>query len=143
MKEKESKKRNEMRFFRNWWESLEAIPDNETKAVLYNAIFRYSFDGIEPDTDQFSGMAKMYWSFIFPLLQASRKTYIDRSQSPGAPKGNKNAAKKPILGVGEWIDKDGQRRYGSGQHTVPMSAPPRPGDDCYWSGESHNWVNGV
>lgn len=53
------------------------------------------------------------------------------------------APKGVTLGVGEWIDERGERRYGSGQHTVPMSAPPRPGDDCYWSGESHNWVSGV
>lgn len=143
MKEKETKKRNDMRFFRNWWESLENIQDSDTKAVLYNAIFRYSFDGIEPDTDQFNGMAKMYWSFIFPLLQASRKTYLDRSQSPGAPKGNKNAAKKPNLGDGEWIGKDGQRRYGSGKHTVPFDAPPRPDASSYWSAETNSWVSGV
>ena len=143
MKEKEIRKRNDMRFFRNWWESLEAFPDNETKAVLYNAIFRYSFDGITPNTDKFSGMAKMYWSFIFPLLQASRKTWIDRSQSPGAPKGNKNAKKKPQLGNGEWIDKEGARRYGSGKYTVPLDAPPRPGEGCYWSEESKSWVSGV
>lgn len=47
------------------------------------------------------------------------------------------------LGVGEWIDERGERRYGTGMHTVPMSAPPRPGEGCYWSGESQNWVSGV
>lgn len=55
----------------------------------------------------------------------------------------KQAPKGVTLGVGEWIDERGERRYGTGQYTVPMSAPPRPGDGCYWSGESHNWVRGV
>ena len=136
------KKRNDFKFFRNWWESLEAITDNNTKAIVYDAICRYSFDGIEPDTTTFDGMAKMYWSFIFPLLQASRKKYLDRSQSPGAPKGNTNA-KKQKLGDGEWIDKEGLRRYGTGKNIVPMSAPPRPDNNSYWSAESNRWVNGV
>lgn len=46
------------------------------------------------------------------------------------------------LGVGEWIDAQGERKYGTG-HTAPMSAPPRPSEDCYWSAESNNWVAGV
>lgn len=46
------------------------------------------------------------------------------------------------IGVGEWIDERGERRYGSG-HTVPMSAPPRPGESSYWSGETQSWVSGV
>lgn len=46
------------------------------------------------------------------------------------------------LGVGEWLDERGERRYGTG-HTVPMSAPPRPGESSYWSGESQSWVSGV
>lgn len=47
------------------------------------------------------------------------------------------------LGVGEWIDERGERRYGSGTYTVPMSAPPRPSENCYWSDKSKQWVSGV
>lgn len=47
------------------------------------------------------------------------------------------------LGVGEWIDERGERRYGTGLHTVPMGAPPRPSDGCYWSSETKSWVSGV
>lgn len=46
------------------------------------------------------------------------------------------------LGVGEWIDEQGNRLYGSGKR-VPMSAPPRPGGDYYWSRESNSWIAGV
>lgn len=56
-----------------------------------------------------------------------------------APKKTPNGVK---LGLGEWIDERGERRYGSG-HTVPMSAPPRPGESSYWSGETQSWVSGV
>lgn len=46
------------------------------------------------------------------------------------------------LGEGEWIDSLGTRRYGTGK-PVPMSAPPRPGADYYWSKESNSWIAGV
>lgn len=46
------------------------------------------------------------------------------------------------LGEGEWIDSLGTRRYGTGKR-VPMSAPPRPGADYYWSKESNSWIAGV
>lgn len=47
------------------------------------------------------------------------------------------------LGVGEWIDEQGERRYGSGKYTVPMDAPARPSENCYWSDKSKQWVSGV
>lgn len=46
------------------------------------------------------------------------------------------------LGEDEWIDSLGTRRYGTGK-PVPMSAPPRPGADYYWSKESNSWIAGV
>lgn len=57
-------------------------------------------------------------------------------------------ARKPVgkdvtLGVGEWIDEHGERRYGTGKYTAPMSAPPRPSEGSYWSSESNQWVSGV
>lgn len=59
-----------------------------------------------------------------------------------AKDGRKPAKNGVKLGSGEWIDNDGKRRYGSG-HEVPMSAPPRPSESCYWSTESNSWVSGV
>ncbi len=45
------------------------------------------------------------------------------------------------LGVGEYIDNDGQRRYGTGNlPPVPMSAPPRPSSDTVFSRESNSWI---
>lgn len=55
----------------------------------------------------------------------------------------KTAAGSPAtLGVDEWIDEEGTRLYGNGRR-VPMSAPPRPGADYYWSRESNSWIAGV
>lgn len=45
------------------------------------------------------------------------------------------------LGVGEYIDNDGKRRYGTGNlPPVPMSAPPRPSNDTVFSRESNSWI---
>lgn len=52
------------------------------------------------------------------------------------------AGQGQTLGVDEWIDEQGTRRYGTGK-PVPMTAPPRPGSDYYWSRESNTWIAGV
>jgi len=45
------------------------------------------------------------------------------------------------LGVGEFLDEKGERRYGSGNlPPVPMDAPPRPDNDSIWSRESNSWI---
>lgn len=45
------------------------------------------------------------------------------------------------LGVGEFLDENGERRYGSGNlPPVPMDAPPRPDNDSIWSRESNSWI---
>lgn len=57
-----------------------------------------------------------------------------------APKKTPNGVR---LGVGEWLDERGERRYGTGRNVVPLNAPPRPGESSYWSGETQSWVSGV
>lgn len=45
------------------------------------------------------------------------------------------------LGVGEFLDEKGERRYGTGNlPPVPMDAPPRPDNDSIWSRESNSWI---
>ena len=45
------------------------------------------------------------------------------------------------LGVGEFIDSEGKRRYGSGNlPPVPMDAPPRPDNDSVYSAETNTWI---
>lgn len=44
------------------------------------------------------------------------------------------------LGVGEYIDKNGRRTYGSGKATIPQDAPPRPGEKYCWDEASKNWI---
>lgn len=55
-----------------------------------------------------------------------------------------NGATKPQqggvrLGVGERIE-NGRRTYGTGQATIPMTAPPRPSENYMWNNEQQNWI---
>lgn len=53
----------------------------------------------------------------------------------------KSGAKQPQLGVGEFIDSEGNRRYGSGNlPPVPMDAPPRPDNESIYSAETNTWI---
>lgn len=55
-----------------------------------------------------------------------------------------NPKKKPApevkLGVGEYIDKEGNRRYSDILPSVPMTALPRPSKDYVFSMETNTWI---
>ena len=72
--------------------------------------------------------------------KAAVRTWEKRDgRSAGSAKKQAPAGVK--LGVGEWIDENGERRYGTGNlPPVPMSAPPRPNSDMVWSRESKSWI---
>lgn len=58
-------------------------------------------------------------------------------------KPNKEGERKQAasLGVGEFIDSEGKRRYGTGSlPPVPMDAPPRPDNDSVYSAETNTWI---
>ncbi len=44
------------------------------------------------------------------------------------------------LGVGEFINPQGQRTYGSGKYIIPMDAPPRPGQNYYFDASTQKWM---
>lgn len=43
------------------------------------------------------------------------------------------------LGVGEFINKQGKRTYGTSGQAVPQDAPPRPSEAHYWSETTNRW----
>lgn len=43
------------------------------------------------------------------------------------------------LGVGEFINKQGVRTYGTSGQRVPQDAPPRPSEAHYWSDTTKRW----
>ena len=44
------------------------------------------------------------------------------------------------LGIGEFINQQGQRTYGSGKYIIPDDAPPRPGDKYFWNASTKQWL---
>ncbi len=47
------------------------------------------------------------------------------------------------LGVGEWRDQSGRRRYAKSDVIVPEYAPPRPSAGHWWSEPSRAWCNQI
>lgn len=44
------------------------------------------------------------------------------------------------LGVGEYIDGNGNRTYGSGRVVIPQDAPPRPSSRHTWNASNNQWI---
>lgn len=44
------------------------------------------------------------------------------------------------LGVGEYIDGNGNRTYGSGKAIIPQDAPPRPSARHSWNASNNQWI---
>lgn len=45
-----------------------------------------------------------------------------------------------VLGVGEFIDPQGRRTYGTGLANIPAAAPPRPSAQYAWNAENQSWI---
>lgn len=44
------------------------------------------------------------------------------------------------LGIGEYIDPQGRRTYGTGAATIPMDAPARPSERHAWNSSTNQWT---
>lgn len=64
-------KRDSMVFYRSFYESIKELQP-EQQGILYNAIFTYSLDFIEPKLE---GICKTIWTLIKPQLDANIKRY--------------------------------------------------------------------
>lgn len=67
-----------------------------------------------------------------PDWRAKINEWNERDKLKTPPKG-------VTLGVGEYIE-NGRRTYGSGEATIPMSAPPRPSERYMWNAENNSWI---
>lgn len=75
-------------FYKNYYELVKYLPDGE-RLQLLDAIFKYMFDGEEPE---FEGLLYGIWINIKMPLDNS-KSNIENGKKGGAPKGNTNASK--------------------------------------------------
>lgn len=67
-------------------------------------------------------------------IKVMEGNYDDNRGSRNVQHNNSN------LGVGEYIDKDGRRTYGTGRANIPQTAPPRPSEKYSWDELSKSWV---
>ena len=100
-------------FYRSMFESIKELP-KENQAELYNAIFEYSLDFVEPTL---SGLSMTIWRLIRPVLEKGNANYINgskpktkqtRSETEAKPKpiGSEQEAKVKRLGSESEAYKD-------------------------------------
>jgi len=80
-------------FYRSMFESIKELP-KENQAELYNAIFEYSLDFVEPTL---SGLSLTIWRLIRPVLEKGNANYINGSKPKNKQTRSEQEAKpKPI-----------------------------------------------
>lgn len=93
----DTEERQSFPFYLSFEKGIQKLTD-EDQLTVYRAISRFSLFGEEPKLEGFAAMA---WSFIFPILEKSRKRFLAGKEGAsfgklgGAPKGNQNARKQP------------------------------------------------
>lgn len=82
------------------------------------------------------------WKASFDWLFDSRNNWIkvaegnyDNKQGSGS-----RLSGSIRLGVGERIDENGNRTYGSGRVIIPQDAPPRPSERHSWNASNNQWI---
>lgn len=83
------------------------------------------------------------WKASFDWIFDSRTNWIkvmegnyDNQRGGGSPAPSSTNR----LGVGEYIDGNGNRTYGSGKAIIPQDAPPRPSARHSWNASNNQWI---
>lgn len=94
-------------FYRSMFESIKELP-KENQAELYNAIFEYSLDFVEPSL---SGLSLTIWRLIRPVLEKGNTNYINGSRPKSKQTISESEAKvKRIVSESEaYKDKDNNK----------------------------------
>jgi hypothetical protein len=98
------KNRDSCIFYRSMYEAIKDLP-KDTKAEIYDAIFGFSLDFVEPEL---SGLSKTIWILIRPVLDKGNTNYINGNKAKTKRLGSETEAKpKPIVSEHEaYKDKD-------------------------------------
>ena len=80
--------RDSIVFYRSFYEAIKEIPLEE-QGVVYNAIYGYALDGIEPELN---GIAKAIFLLVKPQIDANNNRY-ENGKKGGKPKANQNETK--------------------------------------------------
>ncbi len=82
------------------------------------------------------------WKASFDWLFDSRNNWIKVAEGNYDNKrgGGSRLSGSIRLGVGERIDENGNRTYGSGRGIIPQDAPPRPSERHSWNASNNQWI---
>ena len=80
--------RDSIVFYRSFYEAIKEIPLEE-QGVVYNAIYGYALDGIEPEL---TGIAKAIFLLVKPQIDANNSRY-ENGKKGGKPKTNQTETK--------------------------------------------------
>lgn len=82
------------------------------------------------------------WKASFDWLFDSRNNWIKVAEGNYDNKrgGSSRLSGSIRLGVGERIDENGNRTYGSGRVIIPQDAPPRPSERHSWNASNNQWI---
>lgn len=82
------------------------------------------------------------WKASFDWLFDSRNNWIKVAEGNYDNKrgGGSRLSGSIRMGVGERIDENGNRTYGSGRVIIPQDAPPRPSDRHSWNASNNQWI---
>ena len=75
----------------------------------------------------------------FDWLFSNGTNWVKVMEGNYTNKGQQHKTGSTTLGCDERIE-NGRRTYGSGKVTIPMNAPPRPGDKYAWDSSTQKWV---
>lgn len=85
------------------------------------------------------GENKSNWQATFDWLFSNGTNWVKVMEGNYTNKGQQHKTGSTTLGCDERIE-NGRRTYGSGKVTIPMNAPPRPGDKYAWDSSTQKWV---
>lgn len=105
----------------SWMETIEA---------LFEAVESSSF---------LRGANQQHWQATFDWVFDNGANWVKILEGNYADKGRQRTAGGVVLGCDERIEQ-GRRTYGSGKVTIPMDAPPRPGERYAWEGATRKWI---
>lgn len=81
------------------------------------------------------------WKATFDWIFDSRSNWIKVLEGNYDNKrGSRASSSNNSLGVGEYIDANGNRTYGSGRVIIPQDAPPRPSERHSWNASNNQWI---
>lgn len=72
--------------------------------------------------------------------KAAVRMWQSRRTQEAQAKGQSPVPTGVSLGVGEYINNQGIRTYGTGRAIIPMNAPARPSERHSWDAASQNWI---